>query len=104
MNHVARAEIGLTEAEKATAERMADAFADAFARLVPEARIVGRRWESWPEDAVFLVVDVTVPRPLLDDTQGLIERERRAKAMLRADGVPWSGRMVAEYTQRIDAA
>lgn len=76
---------------------MADAYADAFPRLVPGARVVGQHWEAWPNDAVFRVVTIAVPEAMREDAARLVALKHDAYERLRVAGVPWSPYVVPDF-------
>jgi hypothetical protein len=98
MNHITpTVDLDLSAEEIARAERMADAYADAFPRLVPGARVVGQHWEAWPNDAVFRVVTIAVPEALREDAARLVALELAVDRDLRERGVPASPYVVPQF-------
>lgn len=98
MNHITPTiDLGLPADEIARAERMADAYAEAFPRLVPGARVVGQHWEAWPNDAVFRVVTIAVPAALREDAARLVALELAVDRDLRDRGVPPSPYVVPHF-------
>lgn len=105
MNHIIPTiDLDLPADEIARAERMADAYAEAFPRLVPGARVVGQHWEAWPNDAVFRVVTIAVPAALREDAARLVEVNHAVRRHVYASGVAYSPYVVHQFETVGDGA
>ncbi|NYZ14195.1 hypothetical protein HL658_16690 [Azospirillum sp. RWY-5-1] len=105
MNHITpTVDLDLAPEEIARAERMADAYAEAFPRLVPGSRVIGQRWEAWPNDAVFRVVTIAVPAALREDAARLVAINRDVRRHVYANGVAYSPYVVHQFETVGDGA
>ncbi len=97
-------DLGVTAEAMAESERAADAFSRAIAQVIEGAAVVGRRWEAYPNDAVFLALTIVVPKEIRYDTGRLLDLEHEAFNRLRRDGIVIPTHMGVIYRTADDAA